>query len=80
MFPSLLDIPGFLLEFITPIIRVCAFYFSVMQAYGSLTCCIYQCRHKRTKEEISFFTIPEYEAWEAENNKSNEWDAKYFKV
>ncbi|KAI7856115.1 DNA topoisomerase [Circinella umbellata] len=58
MFPSLLDIPGFLLEFITPIIR---------------------CRHKRTKQEIPFFTIPEYETWALEHNQNNEWEPKYFK-
>ncbi|CAO3644648.1 unnamed protein product [Mucor fragilis] len=58
MFPSLLDIPGFLLEFITPIIR---------------------CKHKRTKEEISFFTIPEYETWAEQNNRNSEWEPKYFK-
>ncbi|KAI9493254.1 DNA topoisomerase [Zychaea mexicana] len=58
MFPSLLDIPGFLLEFITPIIR---------------------CKHKRTKEEVSFFTIPEYESWALANNQDNSWLPKYFK-
>ncbi|KAI9469897.1 MAG: DNA topoisomerase [Benjaminiella poitrasii] len=58
MFPSLLDIPGFLLEFITPIIR---------------------CKHKRRKEEISFFTIPEYEKWAEEHNRNSEWEPKYFK-
>ncbi|KAI7907288.1 DNA topoisomerase [Cokeromyces recurvatus] len=58
MFPSLLDIPGFLLEFITPIIR---------------------CKHKRRNEEISFFTIPEYEKWAQENNRNSEWVPKYFK-
>ncbi|KAI8647477.1 DNA topoisomerase [Parasitella parasitica] len=58
MFPSLLDIPGFLLEFITPIIR---------------------CKHKRTKQEISFFTIPEYETWAEEHNRNSEWEPKYFK-
>ncbi|KAI8354095.1 DNA topoisomerase [Choanephora cucurbitarum] len=58
MFPSLLDIPGFLLEFITPIIR---------------------CKHKRTKEEISFYTIPEYEQWAEEHNRTKQWEPKYFK-
>ncbi|KAI8092215.1 DNA topoisomerase [Gilbertella persicaria] len=58
MFPSLLDIPGFLLEFITPIIR---------------------CKHKRTKQEISFYTIPEYETWAEQNNRNKEWEPKYFK-
>jgi DNA topoisomerase-2 len=58
MFPSLLDIPGFLLEFITPIIR---------------------CKHRRTKQEITFFTIPEYETWAEEHNRNSEWEPKYFK-
>ncbi|PHZ15501.1 DNA topoisomerase II [Rhizopus microsporus ATCC 52813] len=58
MFPSLLDIPGFLLEFITPIIK---------------------CTHKRSKQIVSFFTIPEYEQWALEHNKKSEWDVKYFK-
>lgn len=58
MFPSLLDIPGFLLEFITPIIK---------------------CKHRRTKKEIAFFTIPEYETWAEEHNKNSEWEPKYFK-
>ncbi|KAI8328206.1 DNA topoisomerase [Chlamydoabsidia padenii] len=58
MFPSLLDIPGFLLEFITPIIK---------------------CTHKRTKAQISFFTIPEYENWALVNNQRKEWSTKYYK-
>ncbi|KAI8071645.1 DNA topoisomerase [Gongronella butleri] len=58
MFPSLLDIPGFLLEFITPIIR---------------------CTHNRTKDQVSFFTIPEYENWAREHNQRKEWKPKYFK-
>ncbi|KAI8096341.1 DNA topoisomerase [Halteromyces radiatus] len=58
MFPSLLDIPGFLLEFITPIIK---------------------CTHKRTKQQISFFTIPEFETWALENNQRKEWSTKYYK-
>ncbi|CAG8856300.1 16133_t:CDS:2, partial [Gigaspora margarita] len=39
-YPSLLKIPDFLREFITPIVK---------------------CTHNRTKEIISFYTIPEYE-------------------
>ncbi|ORZ11150.1 DNA topoisomerase [Absidia repens] len=58
MFPSLLDIPGFLLEFITPIIK---------------------CTHKRTKQQIPFFTIPEYETWAEANNQRKEWSTKYYK-
>lgn len=39
MFPSLLDIPGFLLEFITPIIKV---YMNVLQERET---CILVCLH-----------------------------------
>ncbi|KAI8575898.1 hypothetical protein K450DRAFT_180044 [Umbelopsis ramanniana AG] len=58
MFPSLLDIPGFLLEFITPIIK---------------------CKRKGRDETISFYTIPEYQAWALAHNKNKEWTPKYFK-
>jgi hypothetical protein len=39
MFPSLLDIPGFLLEFITPIIKV---YMNVLQEWET---CVPVCLH-----------------------------------
>ncbi|KAJ3010721.1 DNA topoisomerase 2 [Thoreauomyces humboldtii] len=58
--PSLLKVPGFLLEFITPIVRV----------------------HKGTgpkRAEVSFFTIPEYDAWRLENDDGKAWTAKYYK-
>ncbi|ORX87626.1 DNA topoisomerase II [Basidiobolus meristosporus CBS 931.73] len=54
--PSLLKIPGFLQEFITPIVRV-----------------------KKGKNDISFFTIPEYETWKTNNNNGNGWNIKYYK-
>lgn len=55
--PSLLQIPGFLLEFITPIVKV-----------------------TRGRQEISFFTIPEYESWKAANEDGKGWNIKYYKV
>eukprot|EP00842_Homolaphlyctis_polyrhiza_P006668 jgi/Hompol1/7001/HPOL_005154-RA len=58
--PSLLKIPGFLLEFITPIVKA---------TKGS----------NNRKQEIAFFTIPEYEAWLKENNEGKGWTIKYFK-
>ncbi|KAK9765681.1 DNA topoisomerase 2 [Basidiobolus ranarum] len=54
--PSLLKVPGFLVEFITPIVRV-----------------------KKNKSDISFFTIPEYEDWKANNNNGAGWHIKYYK-
>ncbi|RKP07961.1 DNA topoisomerase, partial [Thamnocephalis sphaerospora] len=55
-FPSLLKVPGFLLEFITPIVKA-----------------------TKAKREISFFTIPEYEAWKEENDGGKGWSIKYYK-
>ncbi|KAK9768521.1 DNA topoisomerase 2 [Basidiobolus ranarum] len=54
--PTLLKIPGFLREFITPIVRV-----------------------KKGQNDISFFTIPEYEAWKESNNNGIGWNIKYYK-
>lgn len=56
-YPSLLKIPGFLVEFITPIVKVW-----------------------KGKQEITFYTIPEYEEWKEKNNQGKGWDSKYYKV
>lgn len=56
-FPSLLKIPGFLVEFITPIVKV-----------------------TRGRDEIAFYTVPEYEAWKAANQDGKGWTIKYYKV
>ncbi|KAJ8331328.1 DNA topoisomerase 2 [Batrachochytrium dendrobatidis] len=58
--PSLLYIPGFLLEFITPIVRA-------TKGKG------------HNKQEISFFTIPEFEQWKEVNSGGRGWTTKYFK-
>jgi DNA topoisomerase II len=58
--PSLLKIPGFLLEFITPIVKA-------TKGKGP------------QKQEISFFTIPEYETWKENNNDGKGWILKYYK-
>jgi DNA topoisomerase-2 len=55
--PSLLQIKGFMKEFITPIVKV---------------------TNKRRKQEISFFTIPEYEAWRKRTDTKG-WEIKYYK-
>jgi DNA topoisomerase II len=54
--PSLLQIPGFLVEFITPIVKC-----------------------TKGKQEIRFFTLPEYEVWKQENNEGKGWTIKYYK-
>ncbi|WWC62083.1 uncharacterized protein I303_104673 [Kwoniella dejecticola CBS 10117] len=55
-YPSLLRIPNFLLEFITPIVKVW-----------------------KGKQEHTFYTMPQYEEWKAENNDGRGWESKYYK-
>jgi DNA topoisomerase II len=57
-YPSLLAIPGFLIEFITPIVKVT----------------------KAGKDDISFFTMPEYEYWKENTPDHKKWKMKYYKV
>lgn len=54
--PSLLKVPGFLVEFITPIVKC-----------------------TRGRQEVTFFTIPEYEAWKLDNDNGRLWTIKYYK-
>ena len=54
--PSLLKVPGFLVEFITPIVKC-----------------------TKGRQEVTFFTIPEYEAWKLENEDGQGWTIKYYK-
>ena len=56
-YPSLLAIPGFLIEFITPIVRVW-----------------------KGNQDISFFTLPEYEYWKETTPDYKKWQFKYYKV
>ncbi|KAF8604983.1 DNA topoisomerase II [Ceratobasidium sp. AG-I] len=55
-YPSLLKIPEFLVEFVTPIVRV-----------------------TKGNQKINFFTIPEFQQWNEENNKDGKWYVKYYK-
>ncbi|KAF8139757.1 DNA topoisomerase II [Boletus edulis] len=55
-FPSLLKISNFLVEFVTPIVRV-----------------------TKGKQQIDFFTIPEYEQWLERTADAHKWDSKYYK-
>lgn len=60
-FPSLLKIPQFLIEFITPIVKV------------------WKGDPKNPTKSITFFTIPEYEAWKEQHKGDHSWDHKYYK-
>ncbi len=50
-------IPGFLVEFITPIVKTW-----------------------KNKQELTFYTMPQYEEWKAANNEGKGWQYKYYKV
>lgn len=54
--PSLLKIPGFLLEFITPIVKA-----------------------TKGRQEVSFYTIPQYEQWKQATENGRGWTIKYYK-
>ncbi|GFP92089.1 DNA topoisomerase 2 [Phtheirospermum japonicum] len=57
--PSLLKVPTFLLEFITPIVKA---------------------SHKDGKKKLSFYTMPQYEAWkENQGIDAKSWTIKYYK-
>eukprot|EP01102_Stenamoeba_stenopodia_P016274 TRINITY_DN566_c1_g4_i1.p1 TRINITY_DN566_c1_g4~~TRINITY_DN566_c1_g4_i1.p1 ORF type:complete len:1163 (-),score=255.03 TRINITY_DN566_c1_g4_i1:273-3761(-) len=54
--PSLLKIPGFMTEFVTPIVKA-----------------------KKGKQEETFFTLTEYNAWKERTNNGKGWSIKYYK-
>ena len=54
--PSLLKLPGFLTEFITPIVKC-----------------------KKGSQELSFYTLPEFESWKSENVNAGGWQVRYYK-
>ncbi|RKO97640.1 hypothetical protein CXG81DRAFT_11420, partial [Caulochytrium protostelioides] len=62
--PSLMKVPTFLVEFITPIVRA---------TKGT--------RGSRNYQEISFYTMPQYETWKASIEASGDrgWYIKYYK-
>ena len=59
--PSLLKLEGFLLEFITPIVKV------------------WKGDPKHPKQLQSFFSMPEWEAWQEQHHGQKGWDHKYYK-
>eukprot|EP00981_Chlorochromonas_danica_P016093 scaffold15638_cov268-Ochromonas_danica.AAC.1 len=54
--PSLLQIDGFLQQFITPILKC-----------------------SKGKQELSFYTVPEYEQWKESQGDAQGWRIKYYK-
>jgi DNA topoisomerase-2 len=62
--PELLKVSGFLHEFITPIVKV---------TKGG------ENEKNKNRQEISFYTIPEYETWKESHNDGKGWSIKYYK-
>ncbi|XP_078179279.1 DNA topoisomerase 2-like isoform X4 [Carex rostrata] len=57
--PSLLKIPSFMVDFITPIVKA---------------------THSKNRTVLSFYSMPEYEAWkESLGGNTNAWAIKYYK-
>ena len=90
-YPSLLKLPGFLVEFITPIIKARAV--AALPAARSARCIAALLaaappphtlpRRRRSqatkgKESISFYSMPEYEEWK-ERHSTRGWSIKYYK-
>jgi hypothetical protein len=92
-YPSLLKVPGFLLEFITPIVKatkgtrvrffvlsfvVSGLSFEVDDEKNSSSS-KFSFLNSKKKQEFSFYTLPEYEAWREERGGAPGWKVKYYK-
>lgn len=81
-YPSLMKIPGFLLEFITPIVKVKSVGLEGTRCWD--ICAVYplKCLHHaqvtKGKKTLAFYTLPEYEAWKESTNTAG-WSVKYYK-
>ena len=77
-YPSLLRMPSFLLEFITPIVKV-TLLAACLHFGGSRAITTYALlQATKGSQSLSFYTMPEYEAWKEEVNTAG-WKIKYYK-
>jgi len=95
-YPSLLKLPGFLLEFITPIVKVRGIWFCSLPSCGICLPYLAQTLKRwmtvpsarlpttqatKKKQRVVFYTMPEYEAWkESLGGNTSGWNIKYYKV
>lgn len=80
--PSLLK-HGFLEEFITPIVKV---WVLLLRFYGLLTaqqkcwfCSFVFSKASKNKQELSFYSIPEFDEWKKHMENHKAWKIKYYK-
>ena len=92
-YPSLLKVPGFLLEFITPIVKATkgtrVRFFVLSYVVSGLSFEVddeknsssskFSFLNSKKKQEFSFYTLPEYEAWREERGGAPGWKVKYYK-
>ena len=69
-----MKVPKFLVEFVTPIVRVSIGVVLVLLVDSIAV------QVTKGREKINFFTIPEYEQWLEQTANSHLWTAKYYKV
>lgn len=70
--PSLLKIPGYVTEFITPIIKV--------KSSNGLGFFIYTSQAAKGKQVQYFYTMPEFKEWMDRQGARHGWDIHYLKV
>lgn len=92
-YPSLLKVPSFLLEFITPIVKATkgtrVRFFVLSYVVSGLSFEVddeknsssskFSFLNSKKKQEFSFYTLPEYEAWREERGGAPGWKVKYYK-
>lgn len=84
--PSLLKAPSFLLEFITPIVKVLRriywWYTTVCGSLSTYFCVLlFQARHRDGRRKEAFYTMPQYEIWKENlGSEAKNWTIKYYKV
>eukprot|EP00913_Durusdinium_trenchii_P024115 g22648.t1 len=72
--PSLFRLPGFMTEFVTPIVGGKA-----IEGFVSFTFASSQVKATRRGSTQQFFTMQEYEQWKAQNHNGRGWHLKYYK-
>ena len=86
--PSLLKVQSFMVEFITPIVKVSMYFrlarFLLIEHHKEsfLYLCLVSAQATyKDKTVLSFYSMPEYESWkESLGGNAKDWSIKYYKV
>lgn len=82
--PTLLSIPGFLKEFITPIVKAVPNTSTLKKlkkagTFGNMTHTTIQNNTPSADGTLTFFTLPEYTNWKRANSGTSGYQVKYYK-